>query len=93
MLKSIPGDWEVNDKKRTVRLFSGKGKDKVYYDVTASADWKDSPEDVVESLNEVLKDKGLEFIHINDGSDTPSFALIPYVKRKKRGRKRSGKKR
>lgn len=93
MLRTLEGDWEVNDKKRTVRLFSGKGKDKVYYDETASADWKDSPEDVVDSINEVLKDKGLEFIHIDDGSDMPSFALVPYVKRKKRGSKRARKKR
>lgn len=72
-LKSISIDWE----EKTGRFFSGKGKNKVYYDNSVACDWKEGPEEVMESANDLLKSHGLEIIHLDDSSDTPSFIVEP----------------
>lgn len=66
---------ESATKVRTIVNANGK---ELEVDIAMSFDWKESPDDVVSQVNEVLESFGLgiEFVEIIRGDDTYYFSVI-----------------
>ncbi len=60
---------------------SEKQKESDMYDGYSGVDWKESPDELLEVMDLLLSEHGLEIEQLNDGSDMYHFRII---KRKKK---------
>ena len=90
-IKRVAGDWkEVGDRVfGDMVLVSGKGKQQVEYENIVGVDWKESPDEVVSQVNEILKENKipLQFIYVVDGSDSYWFGTAVKAKKAKKAKK------